>query len=128
MQMATPSQLRGINHTIDLSGPRADEENDSTAFCDARDDTACSPQVGGCYIQWDDVDSLADAKDVSRIDRVPKGRRVAEMGLRREEEFECNAWGWGRVPEEGDWFVERIDLGTEIARCMPWIEWSVPIA
>lgn len=99
--MAPAGQLRCIDDAEILAFAGADEEDEAAAFGDAGDDAAGAAEVGGCYVEGDDVDAGADAEDVAAVERVPEGGGVTEVGLGGEEEREGYFGGRGRFIEEG---------------------------
>ena len=114
--MASARQFCGIDDTTVLAFAGADEEDQATAFGDAGDDAAGAPEVGGCYVEGNDVDAGADAEDVAAVERVPEGGGVAEVGLRGEEKREGDFGRLWRMGEEGVGGVMGCQGGAEVGR------------
>ena len=69
----------------------SDEEDEAAAFGYAADDFAGAAQVGGCYVETDDVDRVlfaADTEDVLGVGGMPEAGGMADVRLAREEQFE----------------------------------------
>lgn len=88
--MIAAGQLGCFHHYSGLSLAGAHEQDETCPFSDAGDNAARPAEMGGCHVEGDDVDTLADAKYVARVSRVPERGRVAQMGLGGEKMFERN--------------------------------------
>ena len=75
--------------------------------------------MGGCDVEGDDVDALADAEDVAAVHGVPERSAVAEVGLGGEEELEGDVRGSGRVCEDLIGLVVGGDVAAEGAGGIP---------
>lgn len=82
--MTSSRQLCREYYTCVLLTARANEENEAAALRDSGDHTAGSSQVGRGHVKRDDVDTLPDTEDVTRVGRVPEGGRMAQVRLRCE--------------------------------------------
>ncbi len=71
--------------------------------------------MGGCDLERDDVNALADAMDVAGIGWVPDGGEMTLVGLRSKEQFERHICGRGRVGEERVGLIMRLNVGAQLA-------------
>lgn len=63
----------------------------------------------GRYIKRDDVDTLPDAEDVTRVNRIPERGCMAKMRLGCEQELQSYVrWRWR--------------IGYERARVVGWVD------
>lgn len=106
-------QLRRTDDAPLLALPRAHEQDESAPRRDLLHDLGRTAEVGRRDVQRDYVDPFSDTEDVAGILRVPAGRRVSEMRLVGEEEFECDVLWPGRGSDEVLRFIRVRHVGTE---------------
>ena len=87
-QVAGLGELGGAHDDGALTGTGADEQDQTAVVGDLLDDAGGAAQVGGCGLERDDVDALADAVDVAGVGRVPERRVVTHVGLGGHEILE----------------------------------------
>lgn len=107
-KMASACKLGSTDNSALLALARADEQDRSAVVGYAFYDLCCAAQVHGRGFKGDDVDSRADAVDVPLVPWVPQRGGMAHVGLRREEEGECDlVWPNG----SGDGAVGLVEGG-----------------
>lgn len=75
--MTAASQFSRFDHYFGLPLASTYEQDEACPFSDAGNNAARPPEMGGCHIERDDVDTLADTEYVARVPGVPKRGRVA---------------------------------------------------
>ena len=72
---------RGIDDNIFMPISCSNKEDQAATARDLGDDLGGTAEVRECRIKGDDVDAIADTKDVGAVTRVPKRGGVTEVGL-----------------------------------------------
>ena len=108
-QMTATSQLSSLDNDSLLTLTSSNKQDQTTTLSDTTDDSTCSSQVGGGLVKRDDVNTLADTKDVASIGGVPERSRVTQMGLRGKKELERDFIRRRRLGE----LLVRLVLGSD---------------
>lgn len=71
-----------------------------------------------CRLQRNDMHALPHTENIALVHGIPETRCMAQMGLRRHEQFESHIFGfWGR-DEHVVGFVVWLDTPADVGRCL----------